>query len=116
MNILSCLYSECCVQENVGMLSKHKQILCHNAEVLQGIKLEDLVPSLHDKKLLDDVETDDLLDNTRAISSRKTALMTDILPRKGPGAFESFLRVLGLFYPQVATRLLKDSGLNGELK
>lgn len=113
---MSCLYSECCVQENVGMLSKHKQILCHNAEVLQGIKLEDLVPSLHDKKLLDDMDKDLLLDDTMAISSRKTALITDILPRKGPDAFESFLGVLCLLYPQGAARLLKESGLNGELK
>ncbi|XP_067057441.1 uncharacterized protein [Acropora muricata] len=95
-----------------GMLSKHKQILCHNAEVLQGIKLEDLVPSLHDKKLLDDMDKDLLLDDTMATSSRKTALITDILPRKGPDAFESFVRVLCLLYPQGAARLLKDSGLN----
>lgn len=98
--------------ENVGMLSKHKQILCHNAEVLRGIKLEDLVPSLHDKKLLDDMDKDLLLDDTMAISSRKTALITDILPRKGPDAFESFLGVLCLLYPQGAARLLKESGLN----
>lgn len=101
-----------CEEENVGMLSKHKQILCHNAEVLQGIKLEDLVPSLHDKKLLDDMDKDLLLDDTMATSSRKTALITDILPRKGPDAFESFVRVLCLLYPQGAARLLKDSGLN----
>ncbi|XP_074615788.1 uncharacterized protein LOC141875405 [Acropora palmata] len=97
---------------NVGMSSKHKQILRHNAEVFQGItKLEDLVLRLHLKKLLDDVDKDELLDDTRAISSRKTMLVTDILPRKGPGAFDCFVKELYIVNPKVADILLKDSGL-----
>lgn len=99
-------------EENVGMSSKHKQILRHNAEVLQGLtKLEDLVLRLHLKKLLDDIDKDLLLDDTRAISSRKTMLVTDILPRKGPDAFKCFVKELYLVNPQVADILLKDSGL-----
>lgn len=112
---MSCLYSQYCVQENVGMSSKHKLILCHNAEVLQEIKLEDLVSSLYLKKLLDDMDKDVLLDDTTAASTRKTMLMTDILPRKGPHAFESFVKELCHVNPLVAVRLLKDSGLKGEL-
>ena len=99
------------------MSSKHKQILRHNAEVFQGItKLEDLVLRLHLKKLLDDVDKDELLDDTRAISSRKTMLVTDILPRKGPAAFDCFVKELYVVNPKVADILLKDSGLKGNLK
>lgn len=99
------------------MSSKHKQILRHNAEILQEItKFPDLVFALYIKKLLDDMEKELLLDDARTISSRKTMLITDILPRKGPDAFQSFVKELSIFNPQVAGVLYKDSGLKGKLK
>ena len=97
------------------MASKHKLILRHNSEVLQEIKLEDLVSSPPLKEILDDMDKDLLLDDTMAISSRKTMLVTDMLPKKGPHAFDSFTKALCLVNPQVAVRFLKDSGLKGEL-
>jgi len=43
-------------------------------------------------------------------------LVTDILPRKGPAAFDCFVKELYVVNPKVADILLKDSGLKGNLK
>lgn len=95
------------------MTSHHKQILRNNVENLQGMNLEKVVPQLHLAGLLDDVDKEDLLSDAKQASHRVDMLLTEILPRKGPNAFETFAQELDNIHPQMAHKLLQDSGIKG---
>ena len=95
------------------MTSQHKQILCNNVENLQGMNLEKVVPQLHLAGLLDEMDKEDLLSDTKQASHRVDMLLTEILPRKGPSAYESFTQELEKVHPSMALKLLQDAGIKG---
>ena len=100
--------------DDVGMTSQHKQILLNNAENLCQMNLGKVVPQLHLSGLLDDTDKENLLSDTKQASQRVDMLLTEILPRKGPSAFEDFARELEKVYPAMAHRLLQDAGIKGK--
>ena len=95
------------------MTSHHKQILLNNVENLQGMNLEKVVPQLQLAGLLDDVDKEDLLSDAKQASHRVEMLLTEILPRKGPSAFETFAQALKNIHPPMALKLLQDAGIKG---
>lgn len=102
------------IKDDVGMSSKHRQILLDlsNAKVLHDMKVDDVVRRLHSMLLLDDHDKE-LLDDTGLASERVDMLLTDILPRKGPHAFKSFVQELYSVNPKMASDIAKDAGLKG---
>ncbi|XP_068733322.1 uncharacterized protein [Montipora capricornis] len=102
------------IKDDVGMSSKHRQILLDlsNAKVLHDMKVDDVVRRLHSMRLLDDHDKE-LLDDTGLASERVDMLLTDILPRKGPHAFKSFVQELHSVNPKIASNIAKDAGLTG---
>ena len=95
------------------MTSQHKQILLSNVENFREMELETLVPLLHSAGLLDDGDNEDLLSETKPASQRVDMLLTVILPRKGPNAFKNFVQELQNVHPEMAQKLLQDSGVKG---
>ena len=101
-------------KDDVGMTSQHTQILLSNVENLRQMNLEKVVPKLHSSGLLDDTDKENLLSDTKQASQRVDMLLTEILPRKGPDAFEDFARELEKDYPTMARKLLQDAEIKGK--
>ena len=100
---------------DVGMTDQHKQILLSNSENLQQMNLNKVAEQLHSCGLLDDIDKQNLLSNTRQPSWRIDMLLSEILPRKGPKAFEDFARELEKDHPKLAQKLLEDAGMTGTI-
>ncbi len=97
--------------DDTGMTSKHKEILRKNVENLHRINLDKLVTHL--SGLLDEQDKQNLLNAAKENSRRVDMLLTEILPRRGPTAFESFVQGLEKVDPSMAQRLLQDAGMKG---
>ena len=97
--------------DDVGMTSEHKDILRRNAEKLYAMDPKELVPYL--SSLWDEHDKQVLLDDKKINTQKVDLLMTEILPRKGPKAFECFVQALERVNPSVAKQLLKESGMKG---
>ena len=100
---------------DVGMTDQHKQILLSNFENLQQMNLDKVAKQLHSCGLLDDTERQNLLSDTRQPSQRIDMLLSEILPRKGPKAFEDFARELEKVHPKIARKLLEAPGMRGTI-
>lgn len=100
---------------DVGMTDQHKQILLSNSENLQQMNLNKVAERLHSCGLLDDIDKQNLLSDTRQPSLRIDMLLSEILPRKGPKAFEDFARELEKDHPKLAQKLLEDAGMTGTI-
>ena len=100
---------------DVGMTDQHKQILLSNSENLQQMNLNKVAEQLHSCGLLDDIDKQNLLSDTRQPSWRIDMLLSEILPRKGPKAFEDFARELEKDHPKLAQKLLEDAGMTGTI-
>ena len=100
---------------DIGMTEQHKQILLSNSENLQQMNLNKVAEQLHSCGLLDDTDRQNLLSDTRQASRRIDMLLSEILPRKGPKAFEDFARELGKVHSEIARKLLEDAGMTGTL-
>ncbi|KAM7451246.1 hypothetical protein ABFA07_001289 [Porites harrisoni] len=98
---------------DVGMTDQHKQILLSNSENLQQMNLNKVAEQLYSCGLLDDIDKQNLLSDTRQPSQRIDMLLSEILPRKGPKAFEDFARELEKDHPKLAQKLLEDAGMTG---
>lgn len=101
------------LRDDVGMTTQHKQILLSNVENLRQMNLDKVVQQLHLSGLLDDSDKQNLLTDTRLPSQRIDMLLTQILPRKGPEAFEDFAQELEKVHPSMARILLRDAGISG---
>lgn len=97
--------------DDIGMTSEHKDILRRNAEKLYPMDPKELLPYL--SSLLDERDKQVLQDDKKIKSQKVDLLMTEILPRKGPKAFECFVQALERVNPSVAKQLLKESGMKG---
>ncbi|CAH3025570.1 unnamed protein product [Porites evermanni] len=93
------------------MTDQHKQILLSNFENLQQMNLNKVAEQLHSCGLLDDIDKQNLLSDTRQASQRMEMLLSEILPRKGPKAFEDFARELEKVHPKIARKLLEAAGM-----
>ena len=100
-------------KDDVGMTTQHKQILLSNVENLRRMNLDKVVQQLYLSGLLDDSDKQNLLTDTRLPSQRIDMLLTEILPRKGPEAFEDFAQELEKVHPSMARILLRDAGISG---
>ena len=98
---------------DVGMTDQQKKILLNNFENLQQMNLDKLAEQLHSCGLLDDIDWQNLLSDTRQSSQKIDKLLSEILPRKGPKAFEDFARELEKVEPNIAQKLLEDAGMTG---
>lgn len=101
-------------KDEVGMTSEHMKILLKNVENLSQMNLEKVVRQLHSSGLLDNSDKQNLLSDTTPVSQGVNMLLTKILPRKGPDAFEHFAKELEKVHPPMAQRLLQDSGIKGK--
>ena len=100
---------------DAGMTDQHKQILLSNFENLQQMNLNKVAEQLHSCGLLDDIDKQNLLSDTRQASWRIDMLLSEILPRKGPKAFEDFARELEKVHPKIARKLLEAAGMTGTI-
>ena len=95
------------------MTKEHKHILRKNVDSLHGINLDKLVPHL--LAILDEEDTQNVLNPTKSAYERVEMLLTEILPRRGPTAFRSFVQALEKVDPSVAQRLQQEAGMKGTM-
>lgn len=93
------------------MTSQHKEILRRNVDNLYGMNLDKVVTHL--SGLLDEQDKQSLLNASKPVSQRVDMLLTEILPRRGPTAFESFVQGLEKVDPSMAQRLQQGAGIKG---
>ena len=93
------------------MTSQHKQILCRSVDRFHHLDLDKLVPQL--SGLLDEEDKQKLLNATKPAIQRVRMLLTEVLPRRGPTAFHSFLQALEKVDPSMAQRLQQEAGMKG---
>ena len=66
--------------------------------------------------LLDELDKQSLLNTANPASQRVDMLLTEILPRKGPKAFEGFVQALERVDPSTAQKLLQEAGIKGTVR
>ena len=98
-------------KDDVGMTRQHRQILRRNVDSLHRIDLEKLVAHL--SALLDDEDKQNLLNTAKPSYQRVDMLLTEVLPRRGPTAFHSFVQGLEKVDPSIAQSLQQDAGIKG---
>lgn len=98
-------------KDDVGMTKEHKHILCRNVDSLRHINLDKLVAYL--SAFLDEEDKQILLNPTKPAYQRVEILLTEVLPRRGPTAFHSFVQALEKVEPSVAQRLQQEAGMKG---
>jgi len=67
----------------------------------------------HLSALLDDEDKQNLLNTAKPAYERVDILMTEVLPRRGPTAFHSFVQGLEKVDPSIAQSLRQDAGIKG---
>ena len=90
------------------MSKSHRQILRRNAGKLLEIDLDRILPLM--SILLDQDDRSQILSRGTS-TERIEKFLLDILPRKGPKAFEHFVRVLEQVHPSMAQPLLNEAGI-----
>ncbi|XP_078384574.1 uncharacterized protein LOC144667044 isoform X2 [Oculina patagonica] len=96
-------------KDNTGMTSQHKEILRKNVENLHRMSLDKMVTQL--SGLLDEQDKQNLLNFAKPVPERVDMLLTEVLPRRGPTAFDLFVQGLEKVHPSMAEKLLQDAGL-----
>lgn len=95
------------------MTKEHKDILRRNVDSLGRINLDKLVAHL--SAILDEEDKQNLLNPKKPANQRVEMLLTEVLPRRGPTAFQSFVQALEKVDPSMAQRLQQKAGLKGTL-
>ncbi|XP_020610415.1 uncharacterized protein LOC110048990 isoform X2 [Orbicella faveolata] len=98
-------------KDDVGMTSQHRQILRRNVDSLHRIDLDKLVAHL--SALLDDEDKQNLRNTAKPAYERVDMLLTEVLPRRGPTAFHSFVQGLEKVDPSIAQSLQQEAGMKG---
>ena len=93
------------------MTTQHKEILRRNADSLHRIDLNKLVAHL--SSLLDEEDKQNLLNTTKPANQRVDMLLTEVLPRRGPTAFSTFVQALEKVAPSMAKQLQQHAGIKG---
>ena len=93
------------------MTRQHKEILRDSVESLHHLDLNKMVAELSD--LLDEHDKQNLLNATKPALQRVEILLTEVLPRRGPTAFESFVQGLEKVDPPMAQTFLQSAGMKG---
>ena len=93
------------------MTSQHRQILRRNVDSLHRIDLDKLVAHL--SALLDDEDKQNLCNMAKPAYERVDMLLTEVLPRRGPTAFHSFVQGLEKVDPSIAQSLQQEAGMKG---
>lgn len=97
--------------DEVGMTTEHKKVLRTSCNQLSSISIEKLVPLL--RKLLDERDKQELQNTRKPSYDRVQMLLTEILPKKGPEAFQCFVEALKRIDPPKAEQLLIISEMKG---
>lgn len=95
------------------MTKEHKDILRRNVDSLGHINLDKLVAHL--SAILDEEDKQNLLNPKKPAYQRVEMLLTEVLPRRGPTAFQSFVQALEKVDPSMAQRLQQKAGLKGTM-
>ncbi|KAL2102562.1 hypothetical protein ACEWY4_001730 [Coilia grayii] len=95
------------------MDSQHKDILRkHRLELSSNINTDDtIVQYLYQEDILTLSHVEEILAENS--SKKRTLKLLDLLPARGPKAFEKFLESLEAEYPWVQERLLQGLGTSG---
>ena len=93
------------------MTREHRHILRRKVDSLHHINLDKLVANL--SGFLDEEDKQALLNPTKSANQRVEMLLTEVLPRRGPTAFHSFVQALAKVDPWMAQRLLQEAGMKG---
>lgn len=101
------------LQFGVAMEPQHKDILRkHRLDLCANISTDDtIVQYLFQEDILTMNHVEDIQAQTS--SKRRTLMLLDILPTRGPNAFAKFLEALEAEYPWVQKKL--SEGLNNTL-
>ena len=89
------------------MDDKHRGILrSHRLELMKDLEVKKLLPYL--ANVLDQDDEDEV----KAEAARRDMIdkLLDILPRKGPAAFDNFVKALKNIQPHLAASLIQESG------
>lgn len=95
------------------MTKEHKHILRSNVDSLHRINLDKLVAHL--SAFVDEEDKQNLLNPTKSAYQRVEMLLTEVLPRRGPTAFHSFVQALEKVDPSMAQRLQQEAGMKGTM-
>ena len=95
------------------MTKEHKDILRSNVDSLHRINLDKLVAHL--SAFVDEEDKQNLLNPTKSAYQRVEMLLTEVLPRRGPTAFHSFVQALEKVDPSMAQRLQQEAGMKGTM-
>ena len=90
------------------MSSRHREILQSSTLLLREMDLERILPLL--SLCLDKQDRELIMDNETK-SGKVNQLLVNVLPRKGPKAFEHFVRVLEQIHPRLAEPVLREAGM-----
>ena len=90
------------------MSSRHRDILQSSTLLLHEMDLERVLPLL--SLCLDKQDRELIMDNETK-SGKVNQLLVCVLPRKGPKAFEHFVRVLEQIHPRLAEPVLREADM-----
>ena len=90
------------------MSSRHREILQSSTLLLREMDLERILPLL--SLCLDKQDRELIMDNETK-SGKVNQLLVNVLPRKGPKAFEHFVRVLEQIHPCLAEPVLREADM-----
>ena len=95
------------------MTREHRHILHGKVDSLHHINLDKLVAHL--SALLDEEDKQNVLNPKKSAYQRVEMLLTEVLPRRGPTAFDSFVQALEKVDPSIAQRLQQEAGMKGTM-